>query len=716
MGMAHAPRCVSVDVWHSPRLARWAGWGIVLLAGLLYLLTLDTGLRPDELRGGDLITHQYAQAQARPGNAPGYPLYTMGGWLWFRLTGVLFAWALNPIQRLSSYSTLWALVALLVLYHLVLRVTRGHWPVAALATLFYGVTYFFWYYSVTTEQYTSAVLQTLLIVWLAFRWEDTLSALPEADVGQVSIPAADTHGKAPHHSFGLSEASQDPPVGQVSIPATAADRYLFWMALVVGTCLANLVTVLFILPPLVWFVLSRQPGILRRPGLMARLAGLALLPLISYAYVYWRGAGHPEWRGQGNWTGTWAWFVDFLTTHQGRDELAPGLTLGRFFTGEFPALIWGELTVVGLAGALAGLWCLGRRRAVLVGATLAIYLVFCWADRFGNWYQVIMPAYPLMVLALAAGASALTTSAVGPVSTHAGVGGHGKPPYNPPRPRAAVAHVVLIGMLMLVAYRFALSLPRANQSWRPEDTGLDPGWAVLADAPQAGAVVIAENEEWLALNYLTVVWDAQPAIHPQPLCRPEPPQGTPPGSATYLTRRAALADPACLADRHRYAAGAELILAQTEPERVVPPSAQTVDLTLGDGMKVVGYEASEMPQPWSGALGRATSGALRWRLSLYWQAEAPLAADYAVSVRPQQRGQPIAGDDGQPLIQDHQPVWNAHPTSHWQTGEVVRDDFVLTLPSGGRPDGAQIVVYRAVPHALGSTTFETLGEAHLALR
>ena len=52
--------------------------------------TLDDGLRPGELEGGDLITHQYAQVQGRPSNAPGYPLYTMGGWLWFRLTGGLF--------------------------------------------------------------------------------------------------------------------------------------------------------------------------------------------------------------------------------------------------------------------------------------------------------------------------------------------------------------------------------------------------------------------------------------------------------------------------------------------------------------------------------------------------------------------------------------------------------------------------------------------------
>jgi hypothetical protein len=59
--------------------ATLAGIVLVLAFAALYLFTLDNGLRPGELEGGDLITHQYAQVQGRPSNAPGYPLYTMGG-------------------------------------------------------------------------------------------------------------------------------------------------------------------------------------------------------------------------------------------------------------------------------------------------------------------------------------------------------------------------------------------------------------------------------------------------------------------------------------------------------------------------------------------------------------------------------------------------------------------------------------------------------------
>ncbi|MGC8879233.1 MAG: protein O-mannosyl-transferase family [Anaerolineae bacterium] len=657
----------TTDLWHSSRIARWAGWGVVVLAGVLYLLTLDTGLRPDELQGGDLITHQYAQVQARPSNAPGYPLYTMGGWLWFRLTGLLFGWALNPVQRLSSYSTLWALCALVVLYRLCLRAARDHWPVATLTTLFYAVTYFFWYYSVTTEQYTSAVLQTLLIVWLAWRWEEELAADP-----------------------------------------AKANPILLWLALVCGTCLANLVTVLLILPPLLWFILARQPNLLRRPYLWGQAAGLVLLPVLSYAYVYWRGAVHPEWRGQGSWPDTTAWFLDFLTTHQGRDELAPGLTLTPLFTDEFPALIWGELTPVVLLGGLVGLRWLGRRRALFIGSTLFLYAAFCWVDRFGNWYQVIMPAYPLVVLSFAAGVGALME-------------GLSHPNGLPERrsfaiwQRIASAHrilraTVLTLLLVLVLYRFAVSWPRADQSWRPEDTGLDPGWAILADAPPADAVILARHDEWLALSYLTIIWGATPMLQPLPVCQlPDALDGQL-SEHLYLTRRAVAAQPDCLAERRRYAAGAELIRTQSSPEYALPESARVARWQLGAGLHVVGYETALLPQPLTGSTGQPVSDMPRWRLSLYWQADVPLTDAYTASVRPRLGSEPLRGADGQPLIQDHQPVWNSFPTSRWLPGEVVRDDYVFTLPAEALPDRVHLVVYRTQTDESGTLRFETVGE------
>ena len=90
---------VSLQLAHaSERFRAFLVPGRIVLVVLrrLYLFTLDDGLRPGELEGGDLITHQYAQVQGRPSNAPGYPLYTMGGWLWFRLGRLILGRSAQP--------------------------------------------------------------------------------------------------------------------------------------------------------------------------------------------------------------------------------------------------------------------------------------------------------------------------------------------------------------------------------------------------------------------------------------------------------------------------------------------------------------------------------------------------------------------------------------------------------------------------------------------
>lgn len=633
--------------------AFWAGALVLLGAALLYVVTLDNGFRPDELTGGDLITHQYAQVEARPSNAPGYPLYTMGGWLWFHSVRWLLAPLANPIQVLSLYSTLWGLASLLLLYLILWRVTARRWWLAALLTAFHATTYFFWYYSVTTEQYTSATFQTLLLIWLAFKWDDQ-----------------------PRHST------------------------LLWMAFVSGTMLANMVTTLFILPPLLWFILvkkddssrgvSQNPEIrdtpssrmltsyLRQPKLALQAVGLALLPLLSYVYVFVRGVQHPEWRGQGQWPSAWAWFVDFLTIQQGRDELAPGLSLQSIFTAEFPALMWHELTVPVFLGGLLGLAFLGRRRAIFLYSTLIIYFVFCWGYRFGNWFQVIIPAYPIFTV----GFGVLLARLLAGVELA--------------RPKARLYLPPLVSLLLvgLVIFNAARNLPRANQRNRPTDTGLAPGWAILADSPTPPAAIAADFAERVALQYLTVVWEAAPGIIPLEAGAANP--GVP---NFYVTRRAAAAAP------HRIdpttetpqAAGVQLVALPAAPPLTLPPSAQPAALDFGGVLKLAGWEQVE---PESGNA---------WQLALYWQAEQPPPADYTVSVRPQRQGQPITAG-GQPVIQDHPPVWGLYPTHQWRPGEIVRDVYALTLPAGVTPDAVQIVVYRAT-----ETGFENLADHTLSL-
>jgi len=631
---------------HKSPLIKYGTVGLVLLAAaVLYLLTLDNGLRPDELTGGDLITHQYAQVEARPSNAPGYPLYTVGGWLWFRVGRLGLGQLLNPIQILSLYSALWGLASLLMLY-LILRQRLDLLPsIAAALTAFYAVTYFFWYYSVTTEQYTSAVFQTLLLIWLALGWD-----------------------------------------------ARPSPRLLLAMAFVSGTMLANMLTTLFILPPLLWFILFRRSTAdsqllirhyLRRPRLMGRAVGLALLPPLSYAYVYMRGAQHPEWRGRGEWASTWDWFVQFMTIQQGRDELAPGLRLDNFFTAEFPALMWQELTLVVFIGGLAGLALLRRRQAIFLYSTLLIYFAFCWGYRFGNWFQVIIPAYPIFVMGLGAALQRLRQSRL-----------------LKKFPEPALTTLLTLALIGLIAYRFNLSLPRANQHNRPDDTGLQPGWAILADAPPTPAIIAGTFAERVALQYLGIVWDAAPGIYPTDISPGSgeilPPPKTPAAAPLFITRQAAAMAPTIFEQTPLFpqAAGEQLIALETTPRKTMPGAARQVDIDFGSALVLQGWET----------VSRSPG---QWLVTLYWQAAAPPGYDFTISVRPVRQGQLIHAD-GEPVMMDHQPVWGFYPTSRWQTGEFVRDAYTLSLPDDSPPDAFQVVVYRAT-----ASGFENLADTML---
>ena len=667
--------------------------GVVLIAAtLLYLFTLDNGLRPDELTGGDLITHQYAQVEGRPSNAPGYPLYVMGGWIWFRLGRTALSWALNPIEILSLYSTWWALASLLLLYLILLRVNRGQWLPAGLLTAFYAITYFFWYYSVTTEQYTSAVLQTLLVIWLALRWD-----------------------QAPR------------------------DTTLLWLAFICGTMLANMLTTLFILPPLLWFILFRRnmesphlhlrqvqvssSGIsslflyhyLKRPKLIFQAVGLALLPLVSYAYVYIRGAQHPEWRGAGQWPSTWAWFMQFLTIQQGRDELAPGLTLHNFFTNEFPALMGHELTWLVFLGGLVGLACLGRRRAIFLYSTLAIYFIFSWAYRFGNWFQVIIPAYPIFIIGFAAGLRRISESTsqrvTQPLNPSASLPLRGLRRAGHPTTQNKIVHYSLfIVLIALLFYRFTTNLPRANQHNLPTDTGLDPGWALLADQPVTPALISGNFAERVALQYLTTVWGVVPSIYPTDAGDLTPPPNVDrAGLVTYISRAAAPSTTLQLAQVHPQAAGEQLIELESMPRYKLPQAATPLNVDFAGQLKLAGWEpvkeAQFLPDDVAKRLPRAN-----WQIALYWQSLQKLNANYTISVRPLAGGQLIT-ENGTPLIQDHQPVWGFYPTNRWVPGELVRDVYALTLPEGIRPDAAQIIIYQTT-----ETGFENLAETTIVLK
>ena len=601
----------------------WTGAALLLVCLALYLVTLDNGLQPWQLTGGDLITHQYAQAQLRFANAPGYPLYTVLGWAWFQFGKVALSSWFNPTEILSLFSTIWGLGSLAVLYLLLLELTKRNWVVAGLTTLLYGTTFFFWYYSVTSEEYSAAVLHTALMVLFAFRWERTRD-----------------------------------------------DKYILLLALLVGLALANLITVLLALPAVVFIVVKSEPAIVRRGRLMGKAVLLVLVPLLSYAYVYIRGAQHPEWRGEGVWTSTMAWFVDFMSTGQGRGELT--WSLGGW--GPEPlSHIPNELTVLGLVAGLVGIAFLGWRRGGLLCGIILGYAPFIYLDRFGNWFQVIMPLY----LILAVGLGILADRAWRRF---------------PGWPRG----LVVAGLVLLLINRVWVNFPDADQRDKPGDTALELGQTIVADEPPAGAIINGRYEENLSLQYLTTIWGERQEL--RVVITDDFLELWASGAENlYLTKEAAgFVLPKLSPRPHLSSQGLQLIALKHEAGRDTAPMADRLDADVGDNLRLLGYYR-----------GPTEAGL---HLALYWQATGSMDTDYAVSVRPTQGGE-LLFHDGQLLQQDHaHPVWGHYPTSAWKRDEVVRDDYVVDLPPEVGYDGVSVVVYSVTDGG-----FQELGTVSFAL-
>ncbi len=626
---------------------RRAGIVLLLAAALLYWLTLDNGLRPGELEGGDLITHQYAQVQARPGNAPGYPIFTMGGWLWFhglRTAANGLGVSPNPIPLLSSYSTLWALLSLWLLYQVLLHITRsparptGDWPLAWLLTAFYAVTYFFWYYATTSEQYSSAIAHTLAILLVYLRWRD-----------QSPIPSL-----------------------------------LLLLSFLSGLALAHMVTVALIVPPLLAAVLWQEPKLLRRPGLMAGAILCAALPLISYVYVYLRGAAHPEWWGVGEWTSAGQWFWSFVSTSQGQEEMSWGLAPGAaFFANGFPELIWQELSVPVVVLGLAGIGVLEKRLRLVLAGTLLLYAVFCWVDRFGNWFQVILPAYPLLLLGVAGlvhryDGRVIRTGKAARASEEIDFSVR-------PRRQYDIRNTALALLVLLILWRGLASLPAADSRDRPDDTALERPTQLLAQSPPPGAVLFAAKDDALGLAYLIDIWEMRPDL--RVVDKRGANEALAQGGEVLVTADAAglllgeltVASPQV----HGWSGAWVELLPQAAP--LVREPAVRLDKALGDGIMLQGYSVRE------------DDGLT---VELFWTVDASATpGDWSISVR---------SGDGAAQQDATGPVFGLRPFSSFAPGETIVDAY--GLGAAGSVDDLWLILYRATDGG-----FENLAEERLAV-
>jgi len=85
------------------------------------------------------------------------------------------------------------------------------------------------------------------------------------------------------------------------------------------------------------------------------------------------------------------------------------------------------------------------------------------------------------------------------------------------------------------------------------------------------------------------------------------------------------------------------------------------------------------------------------QITVYWEALAPVADDYSVAVHLVAQDPPLSELDLLDQADNTHPVEGFYPTSQWQVGEIVRDDYLIAVPHNSRPAAIRLGMYRLDP-------------------
>jgi hypothetical protein len=105
-----------------------------------------------------------------------------------------------------------------------------------------------------------------------------------------------------------------------------------------------------------------------------------------------------------------------------------------------------------------------------------------------------------------------------------------------------------------------------------------------------------------------------------------------------------------------------------------------VDFWLGNGIRIRSVSSCTLDQQ-------------KVRLCIYWEAMQPIRENYSVAVHLVTCVPPEGPDDIIAQADAMHPVQGWYPTTQWDVGEVVRDQYELTIPEGTDPSAVQIAMY-----------------------
>ncbi len=592
-----------------------------LSAFLIYMRTLAPGVLPGD--SGELQFAAWGWTLAHP---TGYPLYLLLGGIWQHL--IPFG---NPAFRLNLLSAFISAFTVGLCYLIFLDITRYRGS-ALVGAFTFAVAPTFWSQATESEVYALNTLFVAVLTWLALKWQT-------------------------HRQFKYSAA---------------------W-ALVFGLALAHHRSIILLIPAFAAFFAERvylradaykswlqrsNANWLRRDLIYATLIAL---PLLLYLYVPLRAVATPyatlrvsPEHSVITFDNTPRGWLSYIAGQTFEGELALDASSIRSLQA-LPHRLFVEFNPLGVILGPIGLFVLFfRRQLSLAALTLFGFAAIVLFDSFyhiGDIADFYTPAYFFFGMWIAA--------ALGGVQKYLS------------------EHTYLRGSLLptifLLIAAAALPVQNFSTSFVDQDRSLHTEWdgrwrAILqSDLPPNAILISNDRDEITPMWYLQLVEGMRPdALGLFPLISREPAYSNVMrlvDSVIDSGRPVFLIKPLPgIALRYRLdSAPADLVHVAVTP---LPAPTFKSDALVGKKLKVLGYSV--------------VSGSVRpdskFTLSVYWLPLAPLGRDYSTSLQ-------IFDDAGQKVGQgdDHRPGGDTYPTSLWQPGETLQDDFTVTLQSDVDP-------------------------------
>ena len=302
----------SLSPYHLDRADKLVAALVAVVFFALYLLTCD---RQPNIAGDspELIAGTYSLGILHP---PGYPLYTLAGYM---ITHI----PLGSIAfRLNCFSAVLHSLTLFLLFIIMMKITRRK-AASLMAVSILGVSYLFWFYSLVAEVFPLNDLFAVLLILMSMLVRDR----------------------------------------RLSGDQEGAERLFFLMTFVAGLSLTNHQIILLIFPTLILFSWHTFTGILRKPKRLLLALLVFLLGLVPYIYLPIRASQNPYMNF--NDPSTFRNFFDVVTRkYYGTTRLWKGAAavnrLDLIF--DYIKTLNKEVSLFGILLGLAGMYQMARKR------------------------------------------------------------------------------------------------------------------------------------------------------------------------------------------------------------------------------------------------------------------------------------------------------------------------------------------------------------------